>query len=70
MSWYAWIQGDKLIVDTLYVDEVTVPTLAKTQVADAMRGTRTRVSYSANDLASSEITIDGNVYRCRSNEHG
>lgn len=35
-----------------------------------MRGTRTSVSYSANDLASSEITINGNVYKYRSNEHG
>lgn len=70
LSWYAWAEGDKLIVDTLYVDEVAAPTPADAQAADAMRGTRKTVSYSANDLASSEITIDGNVYKYRSIEHG
>lgn len=70
LSWYAWVQGDKLIVDMLYVDEVAVPTPPDTQAADAMRGTRKSVSYSANDLTSSDITIDGNVYKYRSNEHG
>lgn len=71
LSWYAWVQGDKLIVDMLYVDEVAVvPTPPDTQAAVAMRGTRKSVSYSANDLTSSDITIDGNVYKYRSNEHG
>lgn len=71
VSWYAWAAEGNLVVDMLYgATDVTSPTQTAAQGVTSMPMKRATVSYSAKDLAGSQVTIDGTVYTYRSNENG
>lgn len=69
LSWYAWVEEGNLVVDMLYgaASDVTLPT--QTPVT-SMPMKRATVSYSAKDLAGSQVTIEGTVYTYRYNNDG
>lgn len=70
VSWYAWAEGGKLVVDMLYGDATPSPQVASQGPTPTPSGKRATVSYSAQDLAGSEVSIGGTTYTYRSNEHG
>lgn len=78
VSWYAWAQNGKLVVDMLYSDATPAPQVAPPPQAAPPQGApttipngkRATVSYRAQDLSGYEVTIGGTTYTYRSNENG